>query len=71
MITFSEKFAVSPEIEKIQQTLPEISKQIELYAAGMAFTFPHREVRILGEQTAQKAAGPRPGSSAETTQEEK
>ena len=71
MITFSEKFAVSPEIKKIQQALPEINKEIELNAAGMAFTFPQREVRILGDQTAQKAAAPRPGSSAETTQEEK
>jgi len=42
-----------------------------VYAAGMAFPFPQREVRILGDQTAQKATGPRLGGSAETTQEEK
>ncbi len=33
LITFSEKFAFSPEIEKIQQALPEVGKQIELDAA--------------------------------------
>ena len=38
VITFSEKFAVSPEIEKIQQALPEISKQIDLDAAETAAT---------------------------------
>ena len=38
VITFSEKFVVSPEIEKIQQTLPEISKQIDLDAAETAAT---------------------------------
>jgi len=37
----------------------------------MAFPFPQREVRVLGDGTAQKAAGPRPDDSAETTQEEK
>jgi potassium-dependent mechanosensitive channel len=42
-----------------------------VYAAGMAFPFPQREVRILGDQTAQKATDPRLGGSAETTQEEK
>jgi len=36
VITFAEKFAVSPEIEKIQQTLPEINKQIDLDAAETA-----------------------------------
>ncbi len=33
LITFSEKFAFSPEIEKIQQELPEVGKQIDLDAA--------------------------------------
>jgi len=42
-----------------------------VYAAGMAFPFPQRDVHILGDQTAQKAAAPRSGGSAETTQEEK
>ena len=42
-----------------------------VYAAGMAFPFPQRDVRILGDETAQKAAAPRPGGSAETTREEK
>ena len=42
-----------------------------VYTAGMAFPFPQREVRVLGDETAQKAAGPRPDDSAETTQEEK
>jgi len=32
-----------------------------VYAAGMAFPFPQREVRILGDQTAQKSAGPPAG----------
>ena len=34
VITCSEKFAVSPEIGKIQQALPEINKQIDLDAAA-------------------------------------
>ncbi len=38
VLTFSEKFAVNPEIEKIQQALPEISKQIDLDAAETAAT---------------------------------
>ena len=38
MITFSEKFAVNPEIERIQQSLPEISQQIDLDAAETAAT---------------------------------
>ena len=38
VITFSEKFAVNPEIEKIQQALPEINKQIDLDAAETAAT---------------------------------
>ncbi|WP_295317595.1 mechanosensitive ion channel domain-containing protein [Roseobacter sp.] len=38
VVTFSEKFAVSPEIEKIQQALPEINKQIDLDAAETAAT---------------------------------
>jgi hypothetical protein len=38
VMTFSEKFAVSPEIEKIQQALPEINKQIDLDAAETAAT---------------------------------
>jgi potassium efflux system protein len=42
-----------------------------VYAAGMGFPFPQREVRILGDQTAQKAAGTRSDVSAETTQKEK
>lgn len=36
-----------------------------VYAAGMAFPFPQREVRILGDETAQKSAGPRPAGSDE------
>jgi len=142
VISFSEKFAVSPEIEKIQQSFPQISKRIDLDAAettatvgaqpssafleaqahtsvlknpppqglfvgygdssinfelrawtdrfdkwvlirselasavydaviavGMAFPFPQRKVRILGDETAQKVASPRSGGGAETTQE--
>ena len=42
-----------------------------VYAAGMAFPFPQRDVHILGDQTAQKAVAFRSGGSAETTQEEK
>ena len=42
-----------------------------VHAAGFSFPFPQREVRVLGDETAQKAAGPRPDDSAETTQEEK
>ena len=38
MINFSEKFAVSPEIEKIQQSLPQISKRIDLDAAETTAT---------------------------------
>jgi small-conductance mechanosensitive channel len=34
-------------------------------AAGMAFPFPQREVRILEDETAQAAAGPRPASADE------
>ena len=34
-------------------------------AAGMAFPFPQREVRILGDETAQKEASPRPDGSDE------
>ena len=40
-------------------------------AAGMSFPFPQREVRILGNQTPQKAAGPRSEGEAETAQKEK
>ncbi len=42
-----------------------------VYAAGMAFPFPQREVRILGDETAQKAAAPRSDGSTATTQKEK
>lgn len=34
-------------------------------AAGMAFPFPQRELRILEDETAQAAAGPRPASADE------
>ncbi len=42
-----------------------------VHAAGMAFPFPQREVRILGDSAAQKASGARSGDSAETAQKEK
>jgi small-conductance mechanosensitive channel len=42
-----------------------------VHAAGMAFPFPQREVRVLGDQAAQKEAGPQSDGSAETAQKEK
>jgi potassium-dependent mechanosensitive channel len=42
-----------------------------VYAAGMTFPFPQRDVRVLGDSTAPKTAGARSGGSAETTQKEK
>ena len=41
-----------------------------VYASGMAFPFPQREVRVLGDQAAQKEAGPQSGGSVETAQKE-
>jgi len=42
-----------------------------VYAAGIAFPFPQREVRVLRDSSASKTAGSRSGGSAETTQKEK
>jgi potassium efflux system protein len=39
-----------------------------VYAAGMAFPFPQREVRVLGDSTAPKAAGLRQDGKAEAMQ---
>jgi hypothetical protein len=38
LISFSEKFALDPEIEKIRQAFPEISRQIDLDSAETAAT---------------------------------
>ena len=40
-------------------------------AAGMAFPFPQRELRILEDETAQAAAGPRPDDSVKSAQKGK
>jgi potassium efflux system protein len=42
-----------------------------VYAAGMAFPFPQRGVRVLGNATAAKTAGPSPDGSVVTMQKEK
>jgi potassium efflux system protein len=42
-----------------------------VYAAGMAFPFPQREVRVLGDSTVPEAAGSRAGGRAATAQKEK
>ena len=41
-----------------------------VYAAGMAFPFPQREVRVLGNATAPQAANANPGYGVEATQKE-
>ena len=41
-----------------------------VYAAGMAFPFPQREVRVLGDSTGPKEAAFPPGGSIESTQKE-
>ncbi len=42
-----------------------------VYAAGMSFPFPQREVRVLGNATAPKAAGLQQGDKTEAMQKEK
>jgi len=39
-----------------------------VYAAGMTFPFPQRDVRIVGDETVQKAAGCRLGGSVKSAQ---
>jgi small-conductance mechanosensitive channel len=42
-----------------------------VYAAGMSFPFPQREVRVLGASKAEEIVGPRSGVGAEPAQKDK
>ena len=51
LISFSEKFALDPEIEKIRQAFPEISRQIDLDSAETAVSLgEHTTLTILEAQ---------------------
>ena len=39
-----------------------------VYAAGMSFPFPQREVRVLGEPAAEKSVAPQPDGGTEPEQ---
>jgi potassium efflux system protein len=39
-----------------------------VYAAGLSFPFPQREVRVLGEPAAEKRVAPQPGGGTEPAQ---